>query len=50
MDWTLLYSRDFPPYNGRDFAKILIVFDILLGRVSSPPLLTGFGLRVSSYP
>jgi hypothetical protein len=56
-------SRDLPPYTSRclllsldtlkmrrDIAKILFVYDILSGRVSSPPLLTEVGFRVPSYP
>jgi hypothetical protein len=33
----------------RDIARILFVFDIFSGRVSSPPLLSEIGLRVPSY-
>jgi hypothetical protein len=33
----------------RDIARILFVFDIFSGRVSSPPLLAEIGLRVPSY-
>jgi hypothetical protein len=56
-------SRDLPPYTSRcmllsldtlktrrNIAKILFVYDILSGRVSSPPLLTEVGFRVPSYP
>jgi hypothetical protein len=34
----------------RDIAKMLFVFDILSGIVSSSPLLTEVGFRVPSYP
>jgi hypothetical protein len=34
---------------GRVIARILFVFDIFSGRVSSPPLLAEIGLRAPSY-
>jgi Reverse transcriptase (RNA-dependent DNA polymerase) len=55
-------NSDLPPYRSRcalinldtlqtrrEIARILFVFDILSGKVSSPPLLAEVGLRVPSY-
>ena len=60
LGWDI--TRDLPPYTHRcmllsldtlkmrrDTARILFIFDILSGRVSSPPLLAEVGLCVPSY-
>jgi hypothetical protein len=56
-------NSDLPPYRSRcalinldtlqtrrEIARILLVFDILSGKVSPPPLLAEVDLRVPSYP